>query len=121
MPEAPRNVPPQARKARIAASVMAATMVLWMGAQLLGGQLGLPVRFILCPLSCTPVITKPLFCDFLFLKNNKLTYLFKTNNIFFFYLQEIIKKTCVDQKYGKLIKHRHPRNPFDGTSFLGIL
>ena len=46
MPEAPRNVPPQARKARIAASVMAATMVLWMGAQLLGGQLGLPVRFV---------------------------------------------------------------------------
>ena len=46
MPEAPRNVPPQARKARIAASVVAATMVLWMGAQLLGGQLGLPVRFV---------------------------------------------------------------------------
>jgi len=46
MPEAPRNVSPQARKARIAASVMAATMVLWMGAQLLGGQLGLPVRFV---------------------------------------------------------------------------
>jgi hypothetical protein len=46
MPDAPRRVPAQARKARIAASVMAATMVLWMGAQLLGGQLGLPVRYV---------------------------------------------------------------------------
>lgn len=46
MPDAPRRVSPQARKARIAAIVMAATMILWMGAQLLGGQLGLPVRFV---------------------------------------------------------------------------
>jgi hypothetical protein len=30
---------------RLAATVMAATMILWMGAQFLGGQLGLPVRF----------------------------------------------------------------------------
>ena len=46
MADAPRNAPVQARKARIAASVMAATMVLWMAAQLLGGQLGLPVRYV---------------------------------------------------------------------------
>ncbi|MBO6602907.1 MULTISPECIES: DUF5337 domain-containing protein [Paracoccaceae] len=31
---------------RLAAIVMAATMVLWMGAQFLGGQLGLPVRYV---------------------------------------------------------------------------
>ncbi len=31
---------------RLAAIVMAATMVLWMGAQFLGGRLGLPVRFV---------------------------------------------------------------------------
>lgn len=31
---------------RIAAIVMAATMILWMGAQYLGGQLGWPVRFV---------------------------------------------------------------------------
>ncbi|MEQ8366440.1 MAG: DUF5337 domain-containing protein [Roseicyclus sp.] len=31
---------------RRAAIVMAATMILWMGAQFLGGQLGLPVRFV---------------------------------------------------------------------------
>jgi hypothetical protein len=37
-----RNV----RQIRLAAIVMAATMVIWMGAQLLGGQLGLPVRFV---------------------------------------------------------------------------
>jgi uncharacterized membrane protein len=30
---------------RLAAGVMAATMVLWMGASFLGGQLGLPARF----------------------------------------------------------------------------
>ncbi len=34
------------RKARVAAIVMAATMVLWMGAQFLGGRLGLPVRYV---------------------------------------------------------------------------
>lgn len=31
---------------RRAAIVMAATMILWMGAQFLGGQLGLPVRLL---------------------------------------------------------------------------
>jgi hypothetical protein len=31
---------------RLAAVVMAATMILWMGAQLLGGQLGLPARYV---------------------------------------------------------------------------
>ena len=30
---------------RLAAIVMAATMILWMGASFLGGQLGLPPRF----------------------------------------------------------------------------
>ena len=35
-----------ARQARIVAVVLAATMVLWMGAQVLGGRLGLPVRFV---------------------------------------------------------------------------
>jgi hypothetical protein len=30
---------------RLAAIVMAVTMVVWMGASFLGGQLGLPVRF----------------------------------------------------------------------------
>ncbi len=34
------------RQIRRAAIVMAATMVIWMGAQFLGGQLGLPVRFV---------------------------------------------------------------------------
>ncbi len=33
------------RQIRIAAIVMAATMILWMGAQYLGGQLGWPIRF----------------------------------------------------------------------------
>ncbi len=31
---------------RLAAIVMAATMVVWMLAQVLGGQLGLPARFV---------------------------------------------------------------------------
>ncbi|KAJ55565.1 hypothetical protein ACMU_12795 [Actibacterium mucosum KCTC 23349] len=35
-----------ARKGRVAAIVIAATMVLWMAAQALGGQLGLPTRFV---------------------------------------------------------------------------
>lgn len=35
-----------ARKARMVAVVIAATMVLWMGAQFLGGQLGWPTRFV---------------------------------------------------------------------------
>ena len=47
------NRPPQSdqdkrlvRQVRLAAIVMAATMVIWMGAQFLGGQLGLPARFV---------------------------------------------------------------------------
>jgi uncharacterized membrane protein len=31
---------------RLAAIVMASTMVLWMGAQFVGGQLGWPARFV---------------------------------------------------------------------------
>ena len=31
---------------RLAAIVMAATMILWMAAQFIGGQLGLPARFV---------------------------------------------------------------------------
>ncbi|MCR9069314.1 MAG: DUF5337 domain-containing protein [Rhodobacteraceae bacterium] len=34
------------RQIRLAAIVMAATMVLWMGAQVAGGALGLPARFV---------------------------------------------------------------------------
>ncbi len=34
------------RQIRMAAIVMAATMVLWMGAQFLGSQLGWPARFV---------------------------------------------------------------------------
>ena len=34
------------RQIRLAAAVMAATMVLWMGAQFLGGYFGLPARFV---------------------------------------------------------------------------
>lgn len=33
------------RQIRISAIVMAATMILWIGAQYLGGQLGWPIRF----------------------------------------------------------------------------
>ncbi|MGC9368920.1 MAG: DUF5337 domain-containing protein [Paracoccaceae bacterium] len=35
-----------ARKARMVAVVIAVTMVLWMGAQFLGGRLGWPARFV---------------------------------------------------------------------------
>ena len=35
-----------ARQARLVSIVIAATMVLWMGAQWLGGYLGLPARFV---------------------------------------------------------------------------
>jgi hypothetical protein len=35
----------RARQARLVGIVLAVTMVLWMGAQLLGGQLGLETRF----------------------------------------------------------------------------
>jgi len=45
-PAMPSSPDTNARKARIAAIVMAATMVLWFGAQFLGGQLGLPVRYV---------------------------------------------------------------------------
>ncbi|SMX34106.1 DUF5337 domain-containing protein [Actibacterium lipolyticum] len=34
-----------ARQGRVAALVIAGTMILWVGAQWLGGQLGLPTRF----------------------------------------------------------------------------
>lgn len=36
-----------ARKARLAAIVMAATMILWMGAQVVGGEMGWPVELTL--------------------------------------------------------------------------
>ena len=36
----------RSRQIRLAAIVMAATMVIWMGAQFLGGRLGLPARFV---------------------------------------------------------------------------
>jgi len=35
-----------ARKARMAAIVIVVTMLLWMGAQALGGRLGWPTRFV---------------------------------------------------------------------------
>ncbi len=35
-----------ARKARMVGIVMASTMALWLGAQVLGGRLGLPVRYV---------------------------------------------------------------------------
>ncbi len=34
-----------ARKSRLVAVVIAATMILWMGVQILGGKLGLPDRY----------------------------------------------------------------------------
>lgn len=34
------------RQVRLVAIVLAATMILWMGAQFLGGQLGLETRFV---------------------------------------------------------------------------
>jgi Family of unknown function (DUF5337) len=36
----------RARQARLVGIVLAATMVLWMGAQWLGGQLGLETRYV---------------------------------------------------------------------------
>ena len=36
----------RARQARMVGIVLAVTMVLWMGAQFLGGQLGLETRFV---------------------------------------------------------------------------
>lgn len=36
----------RARQARLVGIVLAATIVLWMGAQWLGGQLGLETRFV---------------------------------------------------------------------------
>ncbi len=41
------QVDPTARQARLAGAVMAATMVLWMGAQVVGGQMGWAPRFAL--------------------------------------------------------------------------
>lgn len=37
---------PRVAQARLAAFVLAGAMILWMGAQVLGGQLGWPVRFV---------------------------------------------------------------------------
>ncbi len=48
MPRRPEDSATERRhrgQIRLAAFVMAATMVLWMGASFLGGQLGLPPRF----------------------------------------------------------------------------
>ncbi len=36
-----------ARQARLVAFVIVGTMLLWMGAQYLGGQMGWPVKFVL--------------------------------------------------------------------------
>ena len=36
----------RARQARLAAIVIAVTMVLWLAAQFVGGRLGLPARFV---------------------------------------------------------------------------
>ncbi|WP_439137176.1 DUF5337 domain-containing protein [Roseicyclus sp.] len=47
MPRSPEDTEAERRyrgQIRIAAIVMALTMILWMGASFLGGQLGLPVR-----------------------------------------------------------------------------
>jgi hypothetical protein len=49
MPDRSEHSPHERRlrgQIRLAAIVMAATMVLWMGAQFIGGQLGLPARFV---------------------------------------------------------------------------
>lgn len=49
MPDSPENSAKERKlrgQIRLAAIVMAATMVLWMGAQFIGGQLGLPARFV---------------------------------------------------------------------------
>lgn len=49
MPDSPEDPAKERRlrgQIRLAAIVMSATMVLWMGAQFFGGQLGLPVRFV---------------------------------------------------------------------------
>ena len=43
---APGQDPRGAAQARLVAVVIAATMVLWMGAQWVGGELGLPARFV---------------------------------------------------------------------------
>jgi hypothetical protein len=48
MPQRPEDSAIERRRRgqiRLAAIVMAATMILWMGASFLGGQLGLPPRF----------------------------------------------------------------------------
>lgn len=52
MPNRPARQTPDAtdrrlvRQVRLAAIVMAVTMVLWVAGQYIGGQLGLPVRFV---------------------------------------------------------------------------
>lgn len=42
----PGKTDPRVVQARLAALVLAGAMILWMGAQFLGGQLGWPVRFV---------------------------------------------------------------------------
>jgi len=44
-PDASATEQRRLRQIRLAAIVMAATMILWMGASFLGGRLGLPPRF----------------------------------------------------------------------------
>ena len=46
MPCAPDPDNRNVRQIRLVAIVMTLTMVLWMGAQVLGGRLGLPVRYV---------------------------------------------------------------------------
>ncbi|RYI28991.1 MAG: hypothetical protein EON48_05715 [Acetobacteraceae bacterium] len=41
-----QNDPQRARQVRLVAIVLIVTMALWMGAQVLGGKLGLEVRFV---------------------------------------------------------------------------
>ncbi|PTE14736.1 DUF5337 domain-containing protein [Pseudogemmobacter blasticus] len=40
------KIDPRAGQARIVALVIAGTMLLWMGAQWLGGQMGWPARYV---------------------------------------------------------------------------
>ncbi len=41
-----RRTDPRVVQARLAALILGGTMILWMGAQWLGGQMGWPVRFV---------------------------------------------------------------------------
>jgi len=46
MPRATESQMKRARQARMVGIVMAATMILWLGAQFLGGRIGLPSRYV---------------------------------------------------------------------------